>query len=248
MGGGSKGRSVNPLDRLRLEKAAADCGFEMTPLERGDGLELRSARFPETVVVRPVGLSAFEVVPSNPLMLDIEEGSLGATLEGYEALYAALRTAAARARTLPNRVADAFRRETAGMPRSTESERTVVQRVGQNLFRAALLDYWQGRCCVTGLDVPDLLRASHIKPWAACDSDDERLDVFNGLLLAPHLDALFDGGWMTFDDHGAVVISPLLPAQAWGLLAIRPEWCIPRLTSRHRYYLAFHRQRQYRNR
>lgn len=58
--------------------------------------------------------------------------------------------------------------------------------------RVALLDFWQGRCCVTGLDVAELLRASHIKPWARCESDDERLDVFNGLLLSPTMDALFD--------------------------------------------------------
>jgi len=61
-------------------------------------------------------------------------------------------------------VADAFRIETADLPRSTEAERWVVQRVGQDLFRAALLDFWQGRCCITGLDVDELLRASHIKP------------------------------------------------------------------------------------
>ena len=86
---------------------------------------------------------------------------------------------------MPNRVADAFRAEAANLPRATEAERLVVQRVGQNLFRSALLDYWQGRCCITGLDMDALLSAFHIKPWAACTSDDERLDVFNGLLLAP---------------------------------------------------------------
>jgi len=47
---------------------------------------------------------------------------------------------------------------------------------------------------VTGLAMSKLLRASHIKPWAACAADAERLDVYNGLLLAPHLDALFDAG------------------------------------------------------
>ncbi len=88
------------------------------------------------------------------------------------------------------------------MPCSTEAERLVVQRVGQDLFRAALLDFWQGRCCATGLAIPELLRASHIKPWAVCADDNERLDVYNGLLLAPHLDALFDAGLMTVADDG----------------------------------------------
>ena len=60
---------------------------------------------------------------------------------------------------------------------------------------------------MTGLDVPELLRASHIKPWADCGTDAERLDVFNGLLLAPHLDAAFDAGFITIAGrrHGARV-------------------------------------------
>jgi len=60
-----------------------------------------------------------------------------------------------------------------------------------------LLDLWEGRCAVTGLAVPELLRASHIKPWADCETDAERLDVYNGFLLAPHLDAAFDLGFIT---------------------------------------------------
>lgn len=75
-----------------------------------------------------------------------------------------------------NRVADAFRQQTAKMPATTEAERLVVQRVGQNLFRQALLDFWHGQCAVTGLAVPELLRASHIKPWAQCATDNERLE------------------------------------------------------------------------
>lgn len=65
----------------------------------------------------------------------------------------------------------------------------VVQRAGQDLFRQGLLDFWEGRCAVTGLAVPELLQSSHIKPWADCDTDSERLDIWNGFLLAPHLDA-----------------------------------------------------------
>lgn len=98
---------------------------------------------------------------------------------------------AALARSLPNRVAERFTKATTKLPKT--AERMVVQRIGQNLFREAPIDYWQGCCAVTGLDVLQLLRASHIKPWAVCASDEERLDVFNGLLLAPTLTRLFDG-------------------------------------------------------
>lgn len=239
---------MTPLDRLRIEKAAADCGFEMTPLERDGGLELRSARFPETVLVQPTAASTLMVSASSAGLLDAADGASVLTVGGFGPLYDVLRTAAAHARTLPNRVADAFRRDTAAMPRSTEAERVVVQRVGQNLFRAALLDYWQGRCCVSGLAVPELLRASHIKPWAACDSDDERLDVFNGLLLAPHIDALFDGGWISFSDDGRVLTSEALPGDAAALMAVRTEWVVGYLQPAHWRYLAFHRQHQLRRR
>jgi predicted restriction endonuclease len=238
---------MTPLDRLRIEKAAADCGFEMTPLERDGGLELRSARFPETVLVQQATSSTLRVSTSSVGLLDSPDSASIVTVDGFGALYDVLRTAAAHARTLPNRVADAFRRDIAGMPRSTEAERVVVQRVGQNLFRAALLDYWQGRCCVSGLAVPELLRASHIKPWAACDSDDERLDVFNGLLLAPHLDALFDGGWVSFADNGKLLISKALAAPESERLGVKADWVLASLKPAHRLNLAFHRTHVFRD-
>lgn len=237
---------MTPLDRLRIEKAATDCGFEMTPAERDGGLVLRSAHFPEAVVVRQAGPDAFAVVAPSSLLLNATAGAGPVMVTGFAALYQVLRTATAHARTLPNRVADAFRSETAGLPRTTEAERLVVQRVGQNLFRAALLDYWQGRCCVTGLAVPSLLRASHIKPWAKCATDEERLDVFNGLLLAPHLDALFDGGWISFADDGTVVTSKALPGEGRMLLGVSEGWRVVNLNSEHRSYLSFHRRHELR--
>jgi putative restriction endonuclease len=132
------------------------------------------------------------------------------------------------------------------MPRSTEAERLVVQRVGQDVFRGGLLDYWDGRCAVTGLAVPDLLRASHIKPWAKCDTDAERLDVFNGLLLAPHLDAVFDAGYMTVADDGEVVVSSCLGPPDRNHLGLALPLRIARLAEGHRNYLAWHRQEEFR--
>lgn len=236
---------MNPLQRLRIEKAAADCGFELVPLERDGALQLGSARFPESVAVRPLADEAFGLEVSNPALLD-GAGSGAVAVRGWSALYELLRTVAAHARTLPNRVADAFRKQTAELPRTTEAERSVIQRVGQNLFRAALLDYWQGRCCVTGLALAPLLRASHIKPWAQCESDVERLDVFNGLLLAPHLDALFDGGWISFDDDGGVLVSHELSGEQQVRLAVQPGWRLAELAAPHIGYLAWHRRQIFR--
>lgn len=231
---------MTPLDRLRLEKAAADCGFEMTPVERDGGLELRSAHFPEMVVVRTVGRQLFEVTSPVGLALNAEDATSPANVSGYKELYELLRTAASRARTLPNRIAAAFRQATADMPRSTEADRVIVARVGQTMFRAALLDFWQGRCCITGLEVPELLRASHIKPWASCEHDDERLDVFNGLLLAPNLDAMFDSGWITVTSGGEVHVSDAIDASARVILGVNRTLKLREIQPSHACYLNYH--------
>lgn len=88
-------------------------------------------------------------------------------------------------------------------------ERLVRQRVGQQAFRQAMLDYWGGACAVTGVALSEVLRASHAKPWAECVSDAERLDVFNGFLLNANLDALFDRFLITFSDDGELSLRPL---------------------------------------
>jgi putative restriction endonuclease len=114
--------------------------------------------------------------------------------------------APALSQSLPNQAFVAFeaqlQSELAGMPESaaqnTEVLRMVRQRVGQQAYRHAMLDYWGGSCAVTGLALPQALRASHAKPWAECASDAERLDVFNGFLLSANLDVLFDSFLVSF--------------------------------------------------
>lgn len=234
--------TVNPLERIRVEKAAADCGFDLPPRMVDGGLELSSAQFPETVTVQALGNGHFSLLASSPVLFS-QMAAVGAEslVESWDGLYEALEIVSAAARTMPNRVAEKFRKVTAEMPKSTEAERWVVQRVGQNIFRGALLDYWRGACCVTALAIPELLRASHIKPWALCASDEERLDVFNGLLLAPHLDALFDGGWMTFDPNGQGIFSSQLTAMALEQMGVPQELVLAGLTKQHQTYLEFHR-------
>ncbi|MFG6490523.1 HNH endonuclease [Roseateles sp. BYS78W] len=237
---------MTPLDRLRLEKAAADCGFEMTPLETAGGIVMRSARFPETVLVSAVGGDSFQLSASDAAILPSPGGAASLTVHGFNDLYAILRSIGANARTRPNRVADEFRRKTASFPKGTEAERLVVQRVGQGLFRGALLDYWQGRCCVTGLDIPELLRASHIRPWALCETDEQRLDVFNGLLLAPHLDALFDAGLMTVEDSGEVHLGAAITMERQQSMGLVEAMTVHGLRAEHREYLRFHRSQVWR--
>lgn len=101
------------------------------------------------------------------------------------------------------------------------------------------MTYWGGQCPLTGISNPELLRASHIKPWAKCDDDAERLDVHNGLLLSALWDAAFDCGLVTFDDGGAPIFSPQLREQA----RIELRWQVPvKLTDRHRVKLEWHRE------
>jgi putative restriction endonuclease len=135
-----------------------------------------------------------------------------------------------------------FETKTAELPRSTEAERLVVQRVGQDVFRKSLMEYWGGRCPITRLDQPELLRASHIKPWAECATDAERLDVFNGLLLAAHLDAAFDAALITFADDGSLIMSKDLSDRARSVLALQEGMRLAGLTPHHARYLGWHRQ------
>jgi predicted restriction endonuclease len=124
----------------------------------------------------------------------------------------------------------------------TEAERLVIQRIGQNLFRDALMDYWGGRCPLTGIMEPALLRASHIVPWSECN-DEQRLDVHNGLLLSALWDAAFDQGLVSFADDGTVRASSSLSATARQTLGIDAAPALRVLRDAHRVNLAAHRAR-----
>ena len=153
-------------------------------------------------------------------------------------LYQAIKRAHQLGASLPTAPLEEFRRRTRGLPARTEAERKVIQRIGQDIFRERLLEYWQGRCPLTGIGTPALLRASHIRPWAQCESDEQRLDVHNGLLLSGLWDAAFDAGLVTFDDDGRPLFSPALDDAAKKHLT----WQAPLpLKDAHRHYLAWHR-------
>jgi hypothetical protein len=85
----------------------------------------------------------------------------------------------------------------------------IAARVGQGSFRDAILARWDCRCAVTGSGTLKAIRASHIKPWRL-SSNTERLDPLNGLPLVANLDALFDGGLISFDHDGRLMISSSL--------------------------------------
>jgi len=127
----------------------------------------------------------------------------------------------------------------------TEKYQLVRSRVGQGQYRSNLERHEAG-CRVTGVTDKRFLTASHIKPWAKSD-DFEKLDGNNGLLLSPHIDRLFDRGFISFEDSGHLILSSSLPSDvvsAWKLHnpAIRRA-----LSNKQAAYMAFHRKEIFRN-
>ena len=90
----------------------------------------------------------------------------------------------------------------------TEKEVRAKHRLGQDMFRHMLLDIYKSKCCVCGLEIPEVLRASHIVPWS--EREDTRLDPANGLCLSATYDAAFDKHLITFDEDYRLVLSPTL--------------------------------------
>ena len=87
----------------------------------------------------------------------------------------------------------------------TETVASVRIRRGQQFFRQTVLNSYCVRCCITGINVPRLLVASHIKPWR--DFPQERLDPRNGLCLSSLHDAAFDAGLVTLDSGLRLLLS-----------------------------------------
>lgn len=144
-------------------------------------------------------------------------------------------------RALPDALLTEYRQVTADID-ATEALGWVRQRRGQALFRQGLFDYWGGRCAITGLDVPELLRASHAKPWKDA-TDAERLDVHNGLLLAAHLDAAYDQGLLTVHPDGSIELSRRLNQTAKALLGLTALPRVVGLNAAHAPFLAWHVER-----
>jgi len=236
--------------REECQKAASQNGFR-----RVLGEDSGWAAFGSTTAHGVIHLSA--AGPNGPWFIGIEHpgvidevglrpvampgpGRVRLAFENLGLFYAALHRIYELSVSLPDAPLREFEGRVAGLPRSTEAERLLVQRIGQDVFRARLMDYWRGNCPLTGIGDRALLRASHIVPWAECETDMERLNVHNGLLLSALWDAAFDRALVTFNDDGEPVFSAQLSASARAEL--RWQHPIP-LTDGHRQRLAHHRQR-----
>lgn len=124
----------------------------------------------------------------------------------------------------------------------TEREQLTRARRGQGEFRRRVMDV-EPACRVTGISRPNLLIASHMKPWRSCGTAGERLDGYNGLMLTPHADFLFDKGLLGFEDDGRAIISSRLGEQDAARLGLREaQRLAPRpFREQHLPYLSHHR-------
>jgi hypothetical protein len=87
------------------------------------------------------------------------------------------------------------------------------------------------------------IAASHIVPWAECEDDSLRLNVYNGLLLSSLWDAAFDSGLISFNAEGVPVVSPRLSDKAAAALRLDAAPILHALTPQHELLLKRHRQR-----
>lgn len=240
--------------RIEAHKAASANGFRLERGVHGGWLSFGST-------TAQVGIWIAGVSKKGPWLLSVDRsevctefrlsptadpsgpGIATFAFDTLQALYGALDRAYRLGVCLPDAPFNAFQSATRDLPRTTEVERLVVQRVGQDLFRQALLAYWNSRCPMTGITTPELLRASHIIPWAECETDQDRLNVHNGFILSALWDAAFDAGLVSFNDGGAPLASTRLSGTAATALGLQFNNKLSGLTDAHRANLAWHRSR-----
>jgi len=121
----------------------------------------------------------------------------------------------------------------------TQKQQLVQARRGQGVFKANVR--LNETCCrLTGVSDPHFLIASHIKPWRVCD-DQEKLDGCNGLLLSPHVDRLFDRGFISFENDGTILKSAQLPDEVWSSWGLSAVECVGVFSAAQCAFLDYHR-------
>lgn len=253
--------AISPLTASRLEKAATDNGFDQELARDGQWLAFGSTQCPLRIWLRIFSDAVFLVAFSQqnvvralgeygtPLAAPLPAGAAGGhTVTEIPALHRLLGRAFQLSKTLPDELLHTVGKATAALPKTTEIERLVVQRVGQDIFRRGLVDFWEGRCAVTGWPSRNSSGIATSSQWADCESDAERLDAYNGILLAIHLDAVFDKGLMTVEDDGAIVWAHIFGEDARQALGVCGLHRVRGLAEGHRAYLPWHREKVFRGR
>jgi hypothetical protein len=126
-------------------------------------------------------------------------------------------------------------------PNETERKGLVTSRVGQGYYRQKIIERWEGKCPVSGMSIIPILIASHIVPWSQ-SNDEEKLDVNNGILLSPNVDALFDKCLISFKNDGSILISGKISIEDRVALGLNDTIEIP-VSERMKPYLERHRKK-----
>ena len=124
---------------------------------------------------------------------------------------------------------------------ATEMEVLSRVRIYQNKYRKSLLKVLK-QCPITGIMDKRLLVASHIKPWCL-SSNEERLDVFNGFILSPLYDKLFDQGLITFTPEKMIRYSSTLSEKTLSIIKVQDDYCENLPVANREKYLAFHNEK-----
>lgn len=122
----------------------------------------------------------------------------------------------------------------------TQKELLTFARIGHGKYRKDLIELG-GKCSVSECNMTDLLIASHIKPWSE-SSNEEKLDRYNGLLLLPNYDKLFDKHLISFDDDGKIIISSQIKEEEYKVLGISANDKLFKILPENKPYLKIHRE------
>lgn len=132
------------------------------------------------------------------------------------------------------------------LPEGIDNLTKTKHRINQKFFREAVLSSYLQRCCITGMALPPLLVASHIKPWAVSNPKTERTNPCNGLCLNALHDKAFDRGLITvLPDYTVRVSSELKKARLdaeteWLLACDRQRITLPERFLPAREFLEYH--------
>ena len=252
---------ISTIERTILEKCAKDAGWEIDSNSKSDCINLFSSFFKETSTTRKTSDGSFvsrfsKAFSKSHFDSGIHFNSNGEfefTLQESFSFSRLLKRIAELFASLPDNPLEQYQKKLAEFSdteiQKTEAERLVKERVGQDIYRDALMNYWGGACAVTGCTLTEALRASHAKSWKDCTSDAERLNVYNGFLLTANLDALFDKGYISFTDDGLIMVSSAFSFKGADLrgLGINSDMKLRWIENEHLEFLDYHHKNVWKN-
>lgn len=141
-----------------------------------------------------------------------------------------------------NEIIKSFENDKKNNNQTIETVKKVLTnyRTGQQKYRNELLEKWNYRCSVTGINQVQILKASHIKPFSE-SNESEKYDIENGLLLSPNLDSLFDLHLISFNENGNIMLTNSITTETYKTLGIDLNMSLRFITDGTSKYLTIHR-------